>query len=81
VDNSPGVRSATTWSLGRFAFVDPDHGPDKYEAKVLLGDTVARDWHYGVNFIYEQEVADARETDGVLYQSGVRREPASMRAE
>ena len=40
-------------------FVDEDQGPDVYEAKLLLGDAIG-DWHYGVNLVTEQEVADTR---------------------
>lgn len=43
-------------------FVDPAQGPDKHEIKALFGDA-ARDWHYGVNLVYEQEVGEARETE------------------
>jgi len=38
-------------------------GADKYEAKLLLGDTVAPRWHAAANLILEQETSEARETE------------------
>lgn len=38
-------------------------GADRYELKLLLGDELAPRWHWGANFIYEQEVGAARATE------------------
>ena len=48
---------------GEYKFADADLGPDVYELKLLLGDTVGERWRYGVNFALEQEVAEARATE------------------
>lgn len=49
-------------------FVDPDQGPDLYEVKLLLGDAV-RNWHYGFNLVYEQEVGGDRVTEYQISQA------------
>ncbi|HEY8241627.1 MAG TPA: hypothetical protein VIH35_09280 [Kiritimatiellia bacterium] len=49
-------------------FVEDEHGPDKHEIKGLFGDAV-KDWHYGVNLVYEQEVGEARETEYQISQA------------
>jgi hypothetical protein len=36
--------------------------PEKFELKLLLGDELAPRWHWGTNFIWEQELGGARET-------------------
>jgi hypothetical protein len=43
-----------------YKLVDPDRGPDVIELKLLLGDDIGERIQYGVNFIWEQEVADER---------------------
>ena len=48
---------------GEYKFTDPDRGPDVYELKLLLGDSIGEQWHYGINFAHEQELADSRATE------------------
>ncbi len=48
---------------GEWVFSNHAFGPDKYEVKLLLGDQIAPRWHWGVNFIFEQEVGGSRETE------------------
>jgi hypothetical protein len=38
-----------------------DDRPEKWELKLLLGDELAPRWHWGHNFIWEQEAGGARE--------------------
>ena len=38
-------------------------GADKYEAKLLLGDSLAPRWHAAANLILEQETSGARATE------------------
>lgn len=39
-----------------------DDRPEKFEVKLLFGDELAPRWHWGNNFIWEQEAGGARET-------------------
>ena len=48
---------------GEWTFRNHVLGGDKYEVKLLLGDSVTPRWHWGANFIYEQEVGAARATE------------------
>lgn len=52
-----------------YAFTDADRGPDVFEGKLLLGEVFARDWSWGFNFIYEQELAEERETELAISQA------------
>ncbi|HVY68468.1 MAG TPA: hypothetical protein VHH73_00975 [Verrucomicrobiae bacterium] len=45
-----------------------DHDPDAFEIKVLLGETLAPRWHWGLNAFYEQEVGGGRESEAGLAQ-------------
>lgn len=38
------------------------HNPESFELKILFGDEFAPRWHWGANFIWEQELGGARET-------------------
>ena len=38
-------------------------GPDVFEGKILLGDQIAGGWHYGINFVWEQQLSGERETE------------------
>ena len=44
-------------------WISQDARPDKFEAKLLLGDELAPSWHWGTNFVVEQEDGGARETE------------------
>ena len=48
---------------GEWKFVDPAHGSDVYELKLLLGEELAPRWHWGFNAVYEQEVGGGRATE------------------
>ena len=48
---------------GEWTFRNHVLGGDKYEVKLLLGDSVTPRWHWGANFIYDQEVGAARATE------------------
>jgi hypothetical protein len=37
--------------------------PDKIEPKILLGDELASNWHWGINGVYEREIAGAPDRD------------------
>ena len=54
---------------GEWKFANRDLGPDELELKLLLGDTIGKDWHYGVNLITEQGVGDTRETEYQLSEA------------
>ena len=43
-----------------YEYVDSQHGTDKREAKLLLGDELAEGWHWGTNLVYEKEVTGDR---------------------
>jgi hypothetical protein len=38
-------------------------GPDVFEGKILLGDQIAGGWHYGINFVWEQQLSGERECE------------------
>lgn len=38
-------------------------GADVFEAKLLLGDQFGEGWHYGINFVYEKQIGDDRESE------------------
>lgn len=42
---------------GEYKIVDPDHGGDVFEAKLLLGDDLGKGLHWGMNFVYEREIS------------------------
>ncbi len=52
-----GVLWGNPTLYGEYKLVDPQHGGDVYEFKLLLGDDFGSGWHWGVNFIYEQELS------------------------
>ena len=54
---------------GEWKFKGDDRGPDVYELKLLLGNTVGEDWHYGVNLVTEQEVGGDRATEYQLCEA------------
>ena len=54
---------------GEYKFANRDLGPDVYEVKLLLGDSIGENWHYGVNLVHEQEVGDARATEFQISQA------------
>jgi len=74
-----GVQDIGPQIEGRWAFADwgkmwgnptayleyrwDDTGADKYEAKLLLGDTLAPRWHGAANLILEQQTSGDRETE------------------
>ncbi|MCB1063212.1 MAG: transporter [Verrucomicrobiae bacterium] len=39
-----------------YKWVDPDHGGDVIEPKILLGDEFGDGWNYGLNLVYEREM-------------------------
>lgn len=39
-----------------YKWVDPDHGGDVIEPKLLLGDEFGDGWSYGLNLVYEREM-------------------------
>ena len=39
-----------------YKFVDEDRGGDVVELKLLLGDDIGQDFHYGINFVWEKEL-------------------------
>ena len=41
-----------------YAFVNNKHGGDTIESKLLFGDSIGRNWQWGLNFIFESEVSD-----------------------
>lgn len=43
--------------------------PDVYELKLLLGEEITPRWHWGLNFIYEQEVGGGRATELAVSQA------------
>ena len=48
---------------GEYKFANDELGPDVYELKLLLGDSVGENWHYGVNLVNEQETGEAKATE------------------
>ncbi len=48
---------------GEWTFRNHVLGGDRYELKLLLGDALTPRWHWGANFIYEQEVGATRTTE------------------
>jgi hypothetical protein len=44
--------------------------PDHIEAKLLLGGQVTSGWHWGTNFVYEHEIAGAKE-NGLEWTTGL----------
>lgn len=40
-----------------YAFVNGDYGGDTLESKILFGDTIGKNWQWGLNFIFETEVS------------------------
>lgn len=49
-----------------YEYYDSQHGTDKREAKLLLGDELAEGWHWGTNVVYEKEVSGSREGETEL---------------
>ena len=47
-------------------YVANEDAPDKVEFKLLLADELCPGWHWGTNFVYEQETSGARETELAL---------------
>jgi hypothetical protein len=43
--------------------------PDAYEVKLLLSETLAPRWHWGMNLAHEQEVSGDRETEWAVSQA------------
>ena len=43
-----------------------DKAPDVLELKLLLGDQIAGDWHYGVNFVWERQLGGELETEWMV---------------
>lgn len=48
---------------GEWTFRNSVLGADKYEVKLLLGDGLTPRWHWGANFIVEEEVGASRTTE------------------
>ena len=48
---------------GEYKFADNQWGPDVYEFKLLFGDQLAPQWHWGVNFVWEAETGGDREQE------------------
>ncbi len=48
---------------GEYKIADKHWGPDVYEFKLLLGDQLAPQWHWGVNFVWEAETGGEREQE------------------
>lgn len=48
---------------GEWTFSSRNGTSDAYEFKILFGDDITPRWHWGVNFVYEQEVGDSRATE------------------
>ncbi len=46
-----------------YKWTDADYGPDVLEFKLLLGDDIGKDWQYGVNLVWEQELAGEKTTE------------------
>ena len=46
-----------------YKWTDEDYGPDVVELKLLLGDDIGKDWQYGVNLVWEQELAGEKTTE------------------
>jgi hypothetical protein len=46
-----------------YEVVDRQRGPDKLEAKLLLGDEWAEGWHWGTNFVWEKETGGEEERE------------------
>jgi hypothetical protein len=46
-----------------FEWVEASGGPDKLEAKLLLGGGISEGWHWGSNLVYEHEVSGERESE------------------
>jgi Putative MetA-pathway of phenol degradation len=40
-----------------YAFVNSDYGGDTLESKILFGDTIGKNWQWGLNLIFESEVS------------------------
>lgn len=43
-----------------YAFVNHDFGGDTLESKILFGDSIGKNWQWGLNFIYEVELSHER---------------------
>ena len=65
-----GVIPLNPTIYAEWQFTDKSRGPDVYEIKLLLGEQLAPRWHWGVNFIYEQEVGGGRATE-MTWSQGV----------
>ena len=46
-----------------YKWTDADYGPDVVELKLLLGGDLGKDWQYGINFVWEQELAGEKTTE------------------
>jgi hypothetical protein len=44
-------------------YIANEDAADKVEFKLLLADELSTGWHWGTNFVYEQETSGARETE------------------
>ena len=67
-----GVIPLNPTLYGEYKIVDPDHGGDVYEFKLLLGDEIAKGLHWGVNFAFENEISGEKAheyavTQGISY--------------
>lgn len=49
-------------------FVDERRGPDVCELKLLLGEELAPRWHWGANFVWEQETGGGHATEWAASQ-------------
>lgn len=47
---------------GEYKFFDEKYGGDVFEGKLLLGDSY-KNFHYGVNFVCEQELSQSKATE------------------
>ncbi|QIF00098.1 hypothetical protein [Roseimicrobium sp. ORNL1] len=63
-----GVIPLNPTLYAEYKFVDPDHGDDVVEFKILLGDEITPKLHYGLNFVYEREIGGALTNEFVVAQ-------------
>jgi hypothetical protein len=63
-----GVIPLNPTLYGEYKFVDSEHGDDVIELKLLLGDEITPELHYGLNFVYEREIGGSLTNEFVIAQ-------------
>ncbi|MCE9519871.1 MAG: transporter [Verrucomicrobia bacterium] len=52
-----GVIPLNPTLYAEYKFTNPDFGGDVFEVKLLLGDEITHDLHWGLNLVYEREIS------------------------